>query len=219
MSLSPDQIRAARALKNWSQTELAENTGLAVPTIANIESGKQKPSTKTIDKIVQCFETVGVNFIADRGVRKSRTDVQHYFDKKGFIDFLDDLYKVASMEGGEIFLFNASPKNWLQWIGDWFYDVHNPRMIEIKDKLDYRLICKEGVTDFISSGFGTYRWIPKALFNEDAAFYVYGGNVAFINFQNNSVSITAIHQPQVALAMRIMFQSAWDNLTIDTPEH
>lgn len=218
--ITPDQIRAARALVNWSQTELAQRTGLAVPTIANIEAGKQEPSAKTISKIVDTFLSAGIEFIGERGVEKSKTDVQHYYDEKGFKSFLDDLYEVARTQGGDISLFNASPNNWLKWIGDdWWFNVHAPRMHKIKDNFDYRLTCKEGEKKFMSSTFGRYRWIPRHLFNEDAAFYVYGGSVAFIDFQNNSVAITAIHQPQVAHAMRILFNSAWENLTIDTPEH
>lgn len=220
MPVKANQIRAARALKNWSQSDLAELSGLAVPTIANIEAGKQHPSTKTIDAIIQTFTNAGIEFIEQRGVKKSTSDVQLYHDTEGFRSFLDDLYEIARTKGGEISLFNAAPKNWLKWIGeDWWFNVHAPRMEKVKGNVTYRLTCKEGETQFMSRSFGRYRWIPKHLFNEDAAFYVYGSSVAFINFQPNSVTITAIHQPQVTMALKILFQSAWDNLTIDTPEH
>ncbi len=62
MLISSDQIRAARALKNWSQTDLADRTGLAVPTIANIELGKQMPGKNTIEKIMDAFTIGGINF-------------------------------------------------------------------------------------------------------------------------------------------------------------
>jgi len=214
MNIDADQIRAARALKNWSQSELAERTGLAVPTIANIEAGKQEPSARTLIKIVHIFAGAGIEFIGSRGVRESRTDVQHYYDKEGFIVFLNDLYKVAETEGGEICLFNARPENWLKWVGDFWENTHAPRMEKIKDKFTYKLTSREGDTNFISSAFGEYRWMPEHLFNEEAAFYVYGDSVAFINFEESSVTITAIHQRQVTKAMRVLFNSAWDHLTI-----
>lgn len=69
MLITADQIRAARALKNWSQTDLAERTGLAVPTIANIELGKQIPGKNTIEKIIDAFTLGGIDF-TDRGVEK-----------------------------------------------------------------------------------------------------------------------------------------------------
>ena len=38
--ITGNQMRAARALMNWSQSDLADKAGLWHPTIANIETGK-----------------------------------------------------------------------------------------------------------------------------------------------------------------------------------
>ena len=218
--ITPDQIRAARALINWSQHDLAERTGLAVPTIANIELGKQKPSTQTISKIILACESAGVEFIGNRGVEKSRLDVHHYYDISGFKTFLDDLYEVSKNEGGELCLHNARTGAWLECLGENWFEYHAIRMAEIKDSFNFRIISAEGNLDFIGARYARYRWIPKNLFDENSAFYVYGGNVAFINFrQKENVVITAIHRPQVASSMRTLFDLAWNNLTIDTPEH
>ncbi len=214
MLITPDQIRAARALKGWSQTDLADRTSLAVPTIANIEIGKQDPSSKTMDKIIQAFEANGIEFIGDRGVQKRQQEALTYRGTEGFISFLNDLYDVADKDGGDIYLFNARPQNWDKWLGDWWYDVHAVRMAKIKNKLTYKIISEEGDTNFISKDFATYKWMPKKLFNEKSAFYVYGEKVGVIDFQENSVSITAISQPQFTKTMRILFDTAWDNLTL-----
>jgi len=72
--ITPDQIRAARALKNWSQAELAYRTGLATPTIANIELGKQKPGGNTIKKMLETFKLGGVK-IADKGVETTDNSI------------------------------------------------------------------------------------------------------------------------------------------------
>ncbi len=212
--ITPDQIRAARALKGWSQGELASRTGLAVPTIANIEIGKQEPSVKTMDKIVHAFEINGIEFITDRGVQKRQSDVTTYHGTDGFIMFLNDLYKTVREAGGAVYLFNARPQNWDKWLGDFWHDVHAPRMQEIKEKLDYKIISEEEDTNFISGAFAEYKWIPKPLFNEKSAFYVYADKVAVIDFQETSVSITSIGQPQFANTMRILFETTWNNLAI-----
>ena len=46
-----DQIRAARALLNWSQSDLAERAGLSQTGIARIESGVNQPNVQTMENI------------------------------------------------------------------------------------------------------------------------------------------------------------------------
>ncbi len=74
MLITADQIRAARALKNWSQTDLSDRTGLAVPTIANIELGKQIPGKNTIEKIIDAFSIGGVR-ITTNGVEFDQNEI------------------------------------------------------------------------------------------------------------------------------------------------
>lgn len=215
MQITPDQIRAARALKGWSQGELATRTGLAVPTIANIEIGKQEPGVKTMEKIIQAFEANGIEFIGDSGVQKRQRDVQTYHGTEGFIAFLNELYDVAKKQGGSIYLFNARPDNWDKWLGRFWYDIHAPRMTAIQAKFDYKILSKEGDTNFISDNFAEYRWMPETLFDEKSAFYVYGDKVGVIDFQEDTVSITTIDQKQFSRTMRILFENAWENLAIE----
>ena len=42
MAISPTQCRCARALLNWSMKQLANKTGISVPTISAFEGGKRK---------------------------------------------------------------------------------------------------------------------------------------------------------------------------------
>ncbi len=214
MLITPDQIRAARALKNWSQTDLAERTGLAVPTIANIEAGKQSPGKNTIEKIRDAFDRDGIEFIGERGVQKKMQEILTYSGTEGFKAFLDDLYNTVLIDQREVCLFNARPENWKKWLDAYWDDVHEPRMADIKPSLSYRITSKEGDTNFISSKFAEYKWVPAAFFNEQAAFYVYADKVAVLDFQDQSVSITTIKQEQFAKVMRILFNSAWDSLGI-----
>lgn len=212
--ITADQIRAGRALKNWSQTDLAHQTGLAVPTIANIESGKQEPSKKTLTKIMDGFDIAGIEFIGTRGVQEKHQRVRTFEGVNGFKRLLDEVYEVAKNEGGELCLFNSNPDNWYKWLGKDWYDTHSERMEAVKDNFTYKILVKEGQQNFISKDFAEYRWIPEEWFDERAPFYVYGGRIAFIDFQEHSLSIARIKQAQAARAMRIVFNSAWDNLAI-----
>lgn len=59
------QIRAARALLNWSASDLAEKVSATRQTIFRLEQAEGVPSTKlqTIISIISAFEEAGVEFI------------------------------------------------------------------------------------------------------------------------------------------------------------
>ncbi len=59
------QIRAARALLNWSAADLAEKVAATRQTIFRLEQAEGVPSTKiqTILSIVAAFEEAGIEFI------------------------------------------------------------------------------------------------------------------------------------------------------------
>ena len=59
------QIRAARALLNWTQEELANSAKIAIATIQRIEktAGPVMGNVSTQMKIQQAFERAGIRFI------------------------------------------------------------------------------------------------------------------------------------------------------------
>ncbi len=84
------QIRAARALLAWSQTDLAERSGASLPTIKRLEASGDHPAgtVKTNEKIRVAVETAGVAFIDDddeggRGVRLGRRDRTRASSRRG----------------------------------------------------------------------------------------------------------------------------------------
>ena len=60
--LTPEDVRAARALIQWSQAELAEAAGVGVSTIADFEKGSRTPITNNLGAIRRAFENAGVRF-------------------------------------------------------------------------------------------------------------------------------------------------------------
>lgn len=67
MSVTPAQIRAARGLLSWSQTELSEKAGVARATIADFESGKRVPISNNVLAIRSALEAAGVIFVPENG--------------------------------------------------------------------------------------------------------------------------------------------------------
>lgn len=65
--ITPAQLRAARALINWSRDELAEAARTTVRTLARIEAGETSPRASTMEAIRAALEAERVIFIDENG--------------------------------------------------------------------------------------------------------------------------------------------------------
>jgi predicted transcriptional regulator len=67
--ISIRQLKAARALLAWSQSDLAQASGISEPTIARLEStdGPIGGRADTAKALVSAMEKAGVEFIAENG--------------------------------------------------------------------------------------------------------------------------------------------------------
>jgi transcriptional regulator with XRE-family HTH domain len=65
--ISAEQCRAARALLDWSQSELADKAGVGIVTVRQLEAGAHKPRRATLDVIQRALEDAGVEFIEENG--------------------------------------------------------------------------------------------------------------------------------------------------------
>ncbi len=61
------QSRAARALLNWSRSDLASRCGVSMAALADFEAGKRTPYDRTLADIREAFENAGVIFIEENG--------------------------------------------------------------------------------------------------------------------------------------------------------
>ncbi|TLG77890.1 helix-turn-helix transcriptional regulator [Methylocystis sp. B8] len=65
--LSVAQLRGARGLLGWSQSQLAEAAGLSLPTIKRTELETVNVSVDAREKLRAALEKAGVEFIAENG--------------------------------------------------------------------------------------------------------------------------------------------------------
>ena len=63
-----EQLRAARGLLGWSQSELAERAGLSLPTVKRLEGGfGPRVSDEARAKLQRAIEAAGIEFIGENG--------------------------------------------------------------------------------------------------------------------------------------------------------
>ena len=63
------QVKAARALLGWSQSDLARHSGISEPTIARLESAEGQLGGRgaTVERIRSALERSGIEFIDENG--------------------------------------------------------------------------------------------------------------------------------------------------------
>jgi transcriptional regulator with XRE-family HTH domain len=63
-----DQLRAARGLLGWSQSELAARAGLSLPTVKRLEGGfGPRVSDDAQLKLQKAIEAAGIEFLDENG--------------------------------------------------------------------------------------------------------------------------------------------------------
>ncbi len=81
MSISAAQCRAARALLDWSQDQLAANAQVARATIADFERNVRTPMRNNLVSIVSSLEAAGVGFVpeSDEGCGVRFQKIEHEY--------------------------------------------------------------------------------------------------------------------------------------------
>ena len=204
------QIRAARALLNWNQTQLADFAGVARSSIKNIENEITAPRADSASAIQEAFENHGVEFLPGSGVRLRNEMVTVLEGENANQKLLEDVYNTLSQtSGGEVLITGL--KEFVDPASDDYKRVvmHIERLAKIN--ATERVLLEEGDTNFISP-WECYRWIPKDYFSE-APFQLYGNKLALISW-GPPQQIVIIENPLFAASFRNLFNFAWDRAVL-----
>lgn len=102
MEITPDQIRAARALLRLEQAELARRAHVSVATIRRLEAARRREGVAPalVEGVRSALEQAGAEFIPDgvRRRRKARPDPKTLYEELRAIS----LRSAARLEGREV---------------------------------------------------------------------------------------------------------------------
>ncbi len=205
MLINADQIRAARALKNWSQADLARRVDMATPSIGNIEAGKHNPTRQTQDAIQDAFENEGVEFI-EGGVRKKQDLIRIYEGDDCYLKLLDDVYyTLKNIESPELLISCADDRVSPPPVNEAYR-----RMRKMGVKM--RQLVEEGNT-YLMGPVDEYRYVPKDFFI-NRVMVIYGEKVALVLDQETKIVI--FRDEIMAYVQRNLFNLLW--ITLPQPK-
>ncbi len=165
MTLTPDQLRAARALLNISQDELARGAGVAVTSIRQFELGATANLQQKTENALLTHLGHKIEFIGTRGVALREADHSVLDGKDAIARLYEDIEEhLHGQDGAEILFLCGEPCLFTPDLA--------PRLISLKEAgFACRTICHDEKTD------EPVRIIPQG-FAPLALQAVYGSTVA-----------------------------------------
>jgi transcriptional regulator with XRE-family HTH domain len=197
--ISAEQIRAARALLDWSTSDLAKQAGLTVNGINKIERGHVQAHRDTLEKLRGIFEIAGIEFIGNRGAALRHESYELLEGPGCYLRLLDNVYHtLRGKPGTEILSIctddSVSPPEVVQAIQRW-HDA----------KIKCRFLSHEKATRF-DFPLEEYRLISSQYF-KNSVMVVYADKVATLRGTNSAVLI--VHDKDQADMLRGLFEMIW----------
>jgi DNA-binding XRE family transcriptional regulator len=201
--ISREQIKAARAMLDWSQKLLAEKCAdVSEPTIKLIESGKVNSTENTLAALKRTFESAGIEFTPQNGVRM-RDDLLTVIEKMDvtdnvYLQLLDDIFYTLKGRYGEVLWSFIDEKVSNQ-------DIIDRELMLRRNGNTVRSLVRYGDTH-LTYPLDEYRYLPKGYFINNPC-VVYGNKFAMV--LNNEQKVLIIHDAAVADLKRKEFEIIW----------
>jgi len=198
--ITHSQIKAGRALLNFTQEDLAKRAGVTQITVANLETGRSRGSESTLRRIQKALELAGVEFITG-GVRLTDTIFQTIEGSDCFLRLLDDVYFSLKDSQKKAVIFTGCDER-----------KNTPEVTEticriLRAGIKMRMIIEEG-NDYILGDLDCYRQIPKKYF-QNLVTVAYADKYAIVVYSLDVFRVHIINHPNVARAHRGMFEMLW----------
>jgi transcriptional regulator with XRE-family HTH domain len=211
MTIDFRQIRAARALLNWSQADLARAADMATSSIKNVENESSSARKETMDQIHEAFDLNGIEFMPGTGVRLKSDLVAVHDGKRATTALLDSIYAhVQATPDREVCIIGLDEAFSVETDGAQVLANHIERLT--KAGIRERILNCEGDTRFLNAP-ESYRWLPRKYFTRNAPIYIYGDRIAIHSGSLRRRTII-IESRALAQHMRMLFTLLWDCVSI-----
>lgn len=203
--ISIRQIRAARGLLDWSQTDLAVRANVSQRAITSIETGKNRPSFTTLSTIENIFIENGIEFI-EGGVKLKNPTITIISGDNVPQKFLNFLYKRLKDENISEVLANGLNQALLSEEvkkGVINY-LENIKSIGVSERVlvseDFDINCALG-------GLERYRGVPCQFFSDTSPLFIFGNYYALMMLDIQEIVV--VENAPMANFQRKIFEMMW----------
>jgi transcriptional regulator with XRE-family HTH domain len=206
--LESRQIRAARALLNWSEEDLANAANVGLTSVQSLEA--QQSDVCTLMEVQDAFEKAGVEFLLGNGVRMRKQEVIMLHGAEAYWSLLDDVYMTVMEKGGEVCVLGIDESRVASALdsnpaeGGEKLSRHITRLQ--KNRISCRKIIREGDNHIIAP-MSWYRSIPEEFFSPNPL-YIYGGKIGILHFGPPFKAIV-YENPAISASLQKFFNFIW----------
>lgn len=204
--ITVQQIKAARALLDWNQSDLGQSAGLSQTAVANIENGKFRASEASLQAFLAAFDAAGVEFIPG-GVRKKINIIETIEGDDFGSKIMDYVYETLLRTGNKEVLISGVDYHGLDEAISNDILAHIQRLQAAG--MNERVLVKPGtLKSEIIGPSDWHRTLDSTLFSAEAPFFVFADCYAIDLIGKKQVII--IRNQQLADDQRNRFNFMWD---------
>lgn len=197
------QCRAARALLNWSQADLANACGLSKTAINNFESNNASIKQSSAKKIKRALDDNNIDLTTNEGVQIKKDHVKILRGDDIFDRLFDDIVKTLTPAGGEVLILSINEEPADTELGQ-KVRAHIERLQA--NNISERMIIQHPHSELIAPK-EWYRCLPEHVFTYGLITLIYANKVAFLLWGN--AMILLVESSEAASSERERFEELW----------
>lgn len=199
MFISIQQVKAARALLDWTQDDLAAQAGIDVNRLRGFESGRTKP-LEVVEAVHEALSRGGILFL-DEGVQRQKFQIRVYEGEDCYLRLMDDAFHALSKNKGEFLLSGADERRSTQ-------EVTERTRAMRKAGIQMRFLVKDQNT-FLMGPLEEYRWLNDELYVDGDVKVIFGDTIAYLMTWQKTPRVVILDDKIIAEENRRTFNYLW----------
>jgi len=203
--LTPALSKAARALLEWQQKDLAMAAKLSLTAVNNFERAIGTPHENTMLAIQNALEENGIEFMPDGGLRHvgDIAAVSRYSGDEFIAEWAEDIYAAVRRSGEQIMTASTDE-------GFWYHPSFkkvNEHYLAWAERLDLKLksLVPEGQKVPYRSR-RNYRYLPSEMIGK-ITYCIYADRLAYVLWKKKQIIV--LRSPLVVEPFRNQFLYLW----------
>ncbi|NCC23185.1 MAG: XRE family transcriptional regulator [Alphaproteobacteria bacterium] len=196
--ISGKHIRAARAWKNWSQSDLVERSGISLSALVDFEQDRvENPRIKTLNKLIKVFDDNDMR-IHENGIEEVERNLVIV---DNFMDVLFDADMILK-KGDTIYFHCADDRR--------SSDEVTEKLRELDARgVDLRFTYERGNT-FFTTKPENYRWIDAEYFSQSQVEVVYADRYVIHLTEDKNNQFQIVRNKENASVRRKQIEYWWN---------